>query len=822
MTHHSLHCGGACLLKLHLRDGMICQITSAGDIPRRDSLKADESLLPIQRRACLKGYAEMKRIYAPDRLKYPLKQTAERGNPRGFKRISWDEALDHIAGYYSEMRQRERELGYWPVWDEGGITPYLGTCLKRFGSYSFGNLAAAMFGAVGKFFQTRSNPVMDIFNAKYIVVWASDHCSSRPPLPFFMLKAREAGIPITVVDSRYTDTAACMGTGKGPVPGFICLRPGTDTVLLAAMANVIFRHNLQDAAFLKEYCFGFYPGDSVVSRSAKKHPVSGQPYAGTRFDLPSGQSFIEYLDELQVHKGGYSGLLDWASAVTGVPPEVIENLAIEYATAKPAFIYTSYHGGAQRTHNGMYLSWLLIALSALTGNINKRGGGFGDVRLDDGYRVQLGPPPAGILIKNGPSPATGSKPILFSVFKDSDVIINGLDGRTPGELRSDVLAMNNIDLGPQARLHLEMYVKGAICSNTFNQTQNINKRLIAWQKLKHAVAYERFLTTTATWCDIVLPAATDFEESCFGTNLFSDTFAVNGPVACRYEIRPDWWINEQIADRLGVNYPHKTLTDRQAMQKQWELAVIPPDYKNVDPAITLPGFAEMIEKADFQLPVPPDKTVVQLQNVQPGEYDTDTGKINFYSPYFAERGRSVLKENAPRHIEYPAGYEEAAVCGGIGAAKGLKYTLQFVSPHLPQRAHTTFDNVPLLKELLPHAVEIHPQDAAARQIRHGDQVYVFNDYGCLKLPAVLTSRIMPGVVSIGQGTWYRPSHSETYEAWFDTDYDGVAEKHVVAVDEGGCVNSITPDLNSGVLDPFCDGLGMNANGAFCEISLSKP
>ena len=120
-------------------------------------------------------------------------------------------------------------------------------------------------------------------------------------------------------------------------------------------------------------------------------------------------------------------------------------------------------------------------------------------------------------------------------------------------------------------------------------------------------------------------------------------------------------------------------------------------------------------------------------------------------------------------------------------------------------------------------VQMHPVDAAARGIIDGEVVYVFNDVGCIKLPVSITRRIIPGVVAIGQGVWYRPSTSETYEAWFDIDGDGKPEKHVVPVDVGGCVNTITKDVNSGVLDPFSpDSMGMNAGGALCEITKTKP
>ena len=814
MTLHPMHCGGACMLKLHVQDGKVCKVTSAGDIPREGSYEIDESLSPMQRRACLMGISEKRRIFAPDRLKYPLKQTQERGNIRGFKRITWDEALDTIANWYHEMKKRVDDLGYLPILDEGGMAPYLGPYLKRFGNPSSGNLQAATFGAIGDFATLKGNPPMDAFNSNYIVIWGNDTQSTSPSLAFIVMKAKEAGIPVTVIDTRYTDTAASMGTGSNNKPPYICVRPGTDSALLAAMAHVIYRRDLHDKEFLKEYCFGFYPGDRVISQSLSKHPVSGEPYLGKTFTVPKGESFVEYLDTLQSEHGGYEGVLNWATKLTGVPEAVIENFAIQYATAKPAFIFSKLTG-PQRTHNGMYFSWMLIGLSALTGNSNKKGGGYGDIRADDGYSVHLDPPP----------PLSDQKtysPILFSSFKINDVLLHGLDGRTSQQLREDVQISTGIDLGSDARLTLEMYVRGAVGGNIFNQIPNTNKRVLAWKKLKHIVSYERFMTSTAAWSDIVLPTITNFEESSFQSQWVSDTFVVNGPMTYMYEAKPDWWVNEQLAQRLGIEYGRKGLTDIEIMELQWKNAIMPEGYKEINPEVKLPSFKEIIEKGHLQLPVPKEKTLIQLAAIKPGEFDTDTGRINFYSPYYAERDRVVLKVPKAQYVRPHEGYEDVLENGGKLGAKGIYYRLQFITPHVAHRALTTYSNIPVINEQKPHMVEIHPEDAATRDIIDGDMVYVFNDFGCIKLPAFVTRRILPGVVCIGQGACYRPSSNETYEAWFNTDNDGKPELHLVPVDVGGCTNTLVNDLNSGVLDPFLCGLGLNAGGALCEISKKKP
>ena len=811
-TLHPMHCGGGCLLNLHMDDGRVCSITSAGDIPRLNSEEKDESLGPIQRRACLLGLSEKKRINAPDRLKYPLIQTKERGDIRGFRRASWEEAFDKITQWYKEALDRKDDLGYLPIWDEGGITKYLGPYLERFGNPSSGNLQAATYAALGDYSKLRGNPVLDIFNSKFILVWGNDTQATVPYLSFALVKAKEKGIPITVVDVRSTDTVATYATGKDGVPGHICIRPGTDGAMLSAMANVIYRKNLHDERFIKEYCFGFYPEDETYSKSKKNNPVNGEPYFGKHFKVPKGHSFVEYLNELEEEHGGYYGVLRWASSLTGTDEKTIENLAITYATTKPSFI-CSRLTGPQRTHNGMYFSWMLIALSAMTGNTTKRGGGYGEISPEDGYSVQIEVK----LVEDDVY-----KPILFSSFKINELLLTGTDGRSYDELREDIISMNGIDIGSNNGLQVDMYFRGATGGNVFNQYQNVNRKRYAWNKIKHVVSYERFMSTTAAWSDIVLPVVTDFEREKFLNQTVGDTFIVTGEVEGLYEAKYDEWINAQIAKRLGINKKVQERMDEKNMKDIWEQATIPEEYSKINPELKLPTFEELKDKGNFQLPVSTENTFIQLANIEPGEFDTDTGRINFFSPYIYERGRAVLKVSRAQYVRPEEVYEDVLENGGKVGLKGLIYPLQFITPHVSHRALSTFGNSALIMEQKPHVVEIHSYDAQKRNIENGSYVYVYNDVGCIKIQAKVTNRILPGVISIGQGMTYRPSVEEYYEAWFDGDGDGIPEKNIVPIDVGGCTNTITTERNSGVIDPFFCGLGLNAGGALCEVSRSKP
>jgi len=92
----SHNCGGRCLLKVHVKDGVIFRIES-DDRP-------SDSLEDPQLRACVRGRAYRRRQYHRDRLQYPMKRTGKRGEGI-FERITWEEALDRVAGELMRVKK---------------------------------------------------------------------------------------------------------------------------------------------------------------------------------------------------------------------------------------------------------------------------------------------------------------------------------------------------------------------------------------------------------------------------------------------------------------------------------------------------------------------------------------------------------------------------------------------------------------------------------------------------------------------------------------------------------------------------------------------
>ncbi len=164
-------CGGRCVLRAHVKDGRIIRFeTDNGEEP--------------QIRACLRGRAYRQRVYSPDRLKYPLRRTGERGQGQ-FERISWDEALDTVA---SELIRIKETYGNSAILLAGGGGSNQGLLhgrgpitqmLLHFGGFTRGWGAAsyegALFASMATYGTIRTgNSRDDLLNSRFIIVSQSE------------------------------------------------------------------------------------------------------------------------------------------------------------------------------------------------------------------------------------------------------------------------------------------------------------------------------------------------------------------------------------------------------------------------------------------------------------------------------------------------------------------------------------------------------------------------------------------------------------------------------------------------------------------------
>ena len=214
----------------------------------------------------------------------------------------------------------------------------------------------------------------------------------------------------------------------------------------------------------------------------------------------------------------------------------------------------------------------------------------------------------------------------------------------------------------------------------------------------------------------------------------------------------------------------------------------------------MPTLDEFIEKnlGAWSKPVTNPKIAFADFRADPEKYplNTPSGKIEIFSKKLHDMGNPNEIPAVPKYIqEWENPFDDMSLRGGrqpdeatflshdVSAKQKVAsgeeqerprndiYPLQAIGHHTLARVHSTHANNDWLQEAFPQRIFINPIDAATLDIHDGDLVRVWNGLGEMVIQARVTPRIMPGVVDIPQGAWWKP------------DADGV--------DHGGCINVLT-------------------------------
>jgi anaerobic dimethyl sulfoxide reductase subunit A len=716
----SHNCGGRCLLKVYVVEGVIARIES-DDRP-------SDTLEDPQLRACIRGRAYRHRQYHRDRLKFPMKRTGKRGEGK-FERIPWTEALDKVAG---ELTRVKKTFGNSAILVPYGTGSYsqtngrqtaqrlmnlFGGSLSQYNSYSWACISTVTSTVYGT--DTTGNQRQDWVNSKYILMWSWNPCEMRDGTntEFFLRKARERGARIVCIDPRMTLSAVALADEWVPI------RPGTDVAMMSAMAHVMIREDLVDVEFVKNYCIGF--DESQMPAEAKGAETYKDYILGTKDKIPKTP--------------------EWAETITGVPRETIARIAREYATQKPGVLYQGY--GMQRRAYGEQVVRAGCVLAALTGNVGVSGGWAGGMALqakDGGPLWNVFP--------------TASNPVRASIpsFLWTEAILRGKEMGPELGVRGVQKLDNNIKL---------IY---AVASNLLaNQHANLNRTAKMLQDeslVEFIVVQDNFLTPSARFADILLPACTQFETWGVedGWKYGDEVILMPKIVDPPYEAKSDYRICAEIAERLGIGSAY-TEGRSERDWVEWSLG----QFRKA-------RFPKLPELAEFEkgnagvYTVPVTNPAVALadfrKDPEKNPLRTPSGKIEIFSQRLNSQNKPKEVPPIPKYIqewESPFGPE------------AKKYPLQAVGPHTLARIHSTLAGVDWLEEAFPQRVFMNPLDATARGIQNGDEVRVLNDRGEMRIICRVTRRIMPGVVAIPQGAWWAPDEK--------------------GIDRGGSINVLTSE-----------------------------
>src|SRR5210317_2954 len=292
----SHNCGGRCLLRAHVSDGVITRIET-DDRP-------NDSVDDPQLRACIRGRSYRHRQYHKDRLKYPMKRVGERGSGK-FERISWDEATDLVASNINRIRKQYGNTSLFVPYGTGGynqmggkwsadrLMNMIGGALGYYNSYSWACITPATTTVYGT--DETGNQRQDWLNSKYIIMWGWNPSEMRDGTnsEYFLKEARKKGARIICIDPRMTMSAVALADE------WIAIRPGTDVALMSAMAYVMITEDLIDNDFVNKYCMGF---DKSQMPEAYRFEESYKDYIlGIKDNQPKTPEWAEQITTIPMH-----------------------------------------------------------------------------------------------------------------------------------------------------------------------------------------------------------------------------------------------------------------------------------------------------------------------------------------------------------------------------------------------------------------------------------------------------------------------------------------------------------------------------------------
>jgi len=289
---------------------------------------------------CAKVTKYLERVYSPDRVLYPMRRTAPKGEGKGdatdFTRISWDEALDQISRRFKKISAEFGPEAILPYSYAGnmGLLSYSGMAHRffyRLGASQLDRTICASAGSAG--LQSVIGPrsigtePQSFRESKYIIAWGANIHATNVHLWPFIEEARRKGAKLVVIDPYKTRTARVADW-------HLPINPGTDVALALGMMHVIINERLYNGDYVSQYTLGF----EQLKQKAQEYPPER--------------------------------VAEW----TGISAEDIRKLAREYATVRPAIIRVNY--GIQRAQNGGSAMRAVTMLPCLTGSWAEVGGGL--------------------------------------------------------------------------------------------------------------------------------------------------------------------------------------------------------------------------------------------------------------------------------------------------------------------------------------------------------------------------------------------------------------------------------------------------------------
>jgi formate dehydrogenase major subunit len=496
------YCGVGCQLTYHIKDDKLLYVTGK-DGPANHN------------RLCVKGRFGFDYVHNPQRLTQPL--VRKDGAPkhvddaldtrhamRHFRPATWDEALDRAAAGLKKIRDSKgaRALAGFGSAKGSNEEAYLFQKLVRtgFGSNNVDHCTRLCHASsVAALLEgVGSAAVTATFNecknSDVIVVIGANPTENHPVAATFFKQAAKRGAKLIVMDPRGQAL-------KRHAAHMLQFTNGTDVAMLNAMLNVIVTEKLYDQQYIQTYTEGF----------------------------PALAEHVKAFTPEQM------------APICGIEADTLRTVARTYARAESAIIFWGM-GVSQHTH-GTDNARCLIALALICGHVGRPGTGLHPLR---GQNNVQGASDAGLIPMFFPDYVSVENPDVRARFETAwGTTLDPKKGLTVVEIM-DAVHRNEIT---------GMYIMG---ENPAMSDPDLNHARGALAHLEHLVVQDIFLTETAAYADVILPASAWPEKDGTVTNTNRQVQMGRQALPLPGEAKVDWWIIQEIARRIGLdwNYSH--------------------------------------------------------------------------------------------------------------------------------------------------------------------------------------------------------------------------------------------------------------------------
>lgn len=650
---------------------------------------------------CVKGLTYVEYTYAPDRILHPMERIGEKGSHK-WRRITWEEAWAKLI-----TKTKEVVAKYGPE----AVLPY---------SYS-GNYGAIGMHASGERFFNR-------LGASYLD----------------RLVCTEAGV---------WGYGSVQGTTDGPDPDEI---PNCDCYISWGFNETVSNvHGIKLINQMRD------KGGVVLAVNPNRTPICSQAdvylqnYPGSDAWVATGvMKYLiahdetidhEFLDKCcigadKVFEKVNSVKWEDIERVTGCKRAEIEKFAALYGRSKNCIIRGGY--GMQRNYNGARMTRAIAIMHALRGMFDR--------------------PNAGIIYDNVRS-ITGMNNFdgrgnYFLTGKEQHVNMTDLDQALKAKNPTSQNLIDNHTTPPQPikPIHLFFFYNGnpvAVSPNVNQVIENLKRDDL------YVVGFDMIMTDSMEYCDLVLPASTQFETD----DIIGDYHGwfvqicekVIEPVG---ESIPNWDFFAEWGRRMG--FKEQAFKDTSFDIMRQLLNTKAPWYKDV----TL----ERLQKEKWiKLPYPSSVPVRSG-----GKCGTESGKIELYSEMMKRAGFDPVID--------------LGLCEDDMPEVEKKLPFRLLSPGIPQRVNSSFYNVKYIRAFNAYECEISPEDAQKLGIKMGDRVRLTNQRGEAYFIARVSTRVRPGVVRTAKCNWrstnpYGKNNTNTLTTSRLTDMGGCSAYHSTRV-----------------------------------------